>query len=47
MLEVNDVGSGATTRPKREKLIESPGGGRSIWSWCGGWIDGGGRWGTW
>ena len=24
-----------------------PGGGRSILSWFGGWIDGGGRWWTW
>ncbi len=43
VVEVKDVGSGATTRPLREKLIEPPGGGRLIQSSSGGWIAGDGR----
>ena len=39
-MQVKEVGSGASQRQMREKLIDVRGAGRSTSSWCGGWTAG-------
>ena len=45
-IEVQDVASGATTRPRGRRSSRRPAGERSIVSWSGDWIAGGGGWWT-
>jgi hypothetical protein len=43
-LQVKEVGSGASERQQREKLLEAARrAAKSTWSWCGAWIGGGAR----
>ena len=42
-VNIREVGSGATKREAREKLLEATGVARSMSCWCGGWTAGDGR----
>ena len=42
-VNIREVGSGATKREAREKLLEAAVVARSMSGWCGGWTAGAGR----
>src|SRR3954454_23260284 len=42
-LQVREVNSGGAKRELREKVLEPPAAGRSMWCWCGAWIGGAAR----